>query len=319
MARAIWTGSLNFGLVNVPVALYAATKDKSIHFNQFEEGTPDRIRYRKVNERTGEEVESSRIVRGIDVGGGEYVILSDAELAAAEPERTRNIEITDFVDLDDIDPVYYRSTYYLGPQGEPATRAYGLLRAAMGEANKVAIATLVMRGKEYLVAVRPSDEVLALETMYFADEVRSPADEVPNLPGQDTFTDKELATAQLLIDAMASDWDPARYHDTYRDQLDRLVEEKRQGHEIVTELPPQKPAGVIDLMAALQASVKATRAERGADRPAGQTTGGTTARAKAATKAPAAKKSAAKRAPAKKSAAKATKATPTRATRRKAS
>src|SRR5271166_1941814 len=165
MARAIWTGSLSFGLVNVPVALYAATRDKTIHFNQFEEGTSDRIRYRKVNERTGEEVDSAHIVRGVDVGGGEYVVLSDEELAAAEPERSRNIEITDFVDLDDIDPVAYRSTYYVGPQGDVATKAYGLLRQAMNESNKVGVATLVMRGKEYLVAVRPSDDVLALETM----------------------------------------------------------------------------------------------------------------------------------------------------------
>ena len=145
MPRAIWKGSLNFGLVNVPVGLYTATKDKTVHFNQFESGTSDRIRYKKVNERTGEEVRAEDIVKGIDLGGGEYVILSDEELAAAEPQKSRLVEITDFVDLDQIDPVYFRSTYYLAPEGEAAKKAYALLRQIMQSANKVAIGSLVMR------------------------------------------------------------------------------------------------------------------------------------------------------------------------------
>ena len=145
-------------------------------------GTSDRIRYKKVNERTGKEVEPGKIVKGFDLGGGEYVILTDDELAAAEPERSRLIEITDFVDLDEIDPVYYRSTYYLAPEGEAAGKAYALLRQVMRESNKVAIGTLVMRNKEYPVAIRPDDEVLKLETMYFSDEIRSPTKELPDLP-----------------------------------------------------------------------------------------------------------------------------------------
>jgi len=318
MARPIWTGSLSFGLVSLPISLFPATKDKSIHFNQFEEGTSDRIRYRKVNERTGEEVDNARIVKGVDVGGGEYVILSDEELAAAEPERSRNIEITDFVDLDDIDPVYYRTTYYLAPQGEPATKAYALLRKAMAESNKVAVATLVMRGKEYLVAVRPEEDTLALETMYFADEVRSPKDEVGELPEKDSFSTKELSTAQLLIDAMTTAWDPEQYHDTHRARVEELIEQKHQGHVIVTELPPPKETGVIDLMAALQASVQATKRER---ERAGSRAEKHTAKAPAArAKTPA--KSVTKRAtPAKKAAPakKATKAPAARAPRRKAS
>ena len=160
MARTIWKGALSFGLVNVPVGLYPATQDKNIHFNQLEAGTSDRIRYRKVNERTGQEVESSKIVKGFDLGGGEYVILSDDELAAAEPQKSRLIEITDFVDLEEIDPIYFRSTYYLAPEGEAASKAYGLLRQVMSNANKVAIGTLVMRNKEYPVAIRPGTEVL---------------------------------------------------------------------------------------------------------------------------------------------------------------
>ena len=133
MARTIWKGSLSFGLVNVPVGLYPATQDKSIHFNQFEKGTSDRIRYKKVNERTGKEVESADIVKGFDTGGGEYVMLSDEELAAAEPERSRQIEITDFVDLDEIDPVFYRTTYYLAPEGKGTDKPYALL--AQGHAR----------------------------------------------------------------------------------------------------------------------------------------------------------------------------------------
>jgi DNA end-binding protein Ku len=163
MARTIWKGSLSFGLVNVPIGVYPATRDKSIHFNQFERGTSDRIRYKKVNERTGDEVEAANIVKGVDLGGGEYVILDEDELAAAEPERSRYIEITDFVSLSEIDPVYFNTTYYLAPEGETAGKAYALLRQAMQDSGKVAIATFVMRNKEYLVAIRPEADVLALD------------------------------------------------------------------------------------------------------------------------------------------------------------
>ena len=191
MPRSIWKGALNFGLVNVPVGLYSATQDKTIHFNQFEEGTSDRIRYKKVNERTGKEVPAGKIVKGFDLGGGEYVILTDEELESAEPKKSHLIEITDFVDLDQIDPVYYRSTYYLAPEGEAANKAYALLRQVMRAANKVAIGTVVMRNKEYPVAIRPDDDVLALETMYFADEIRSPTKDLPELPAADEVTDRE--------------------------------------------------------------------------------------------------------------------------------
>jgi DNA end-binding protein Ku len=249
MARTIWKGSLSFGLVNVPIGVYPATQDKSIHFNQFERGTSDRIRYKKVNERTGNEVESANIVKGVDLGGGEYVILNEDELAAAEPERSRYIEITDFVSLNEIDPVYFNTTYYLAPEGETAGKAYALLRQAMQDSGKVAIATFVMRNKEYLVAIRPEADVLALETMYFADEVRSPVKELPNLPN---------------IESMEGSWDPARYHDTHRQKVEALIEEKRQGRTIVATAA--EPASkVVDLMAALSASIKA---QSGAGKPA---------------------------------------------------
>ncbi len=254
--RTIWKGALSFGLVNIPVGVYPATSDKSIHFNQFEEGTSDRIRYKKVNERTGQEVPQDRIVRGFDLGGGEYVVLTDEELEAAEPKKSRQVEITDFVDQADIDPVYFRSSYYLAPEGAGADKAYALLRQAMADAGKVAVATLVMRNKEYLVAIRPDEEALALHTMYFADEVRSPDREL-QLPDTDDVSDRELSMAQLLIESMESEWDPARYHDTHREKVEALVEEKRSGHEIVVPAAPEPAAKVVDLMEALNASIAA--------------------------------------------------------------
>ena len=303
--RTIWKGALSFGLVNIPVGLYPATSDKSIHFNQFEEGTSDRIRYKKVNERTGEEVPQDRIVKGYDLGGGEYVILTEEELESAEPKKSRQIEISDFVGLVDIDPVFFRSSYYLAPEGAGADKAYALLRQAMAEAGRVAIATLVMRNKEYLVAIRPEDDALALHTMYFSDEVRNPDREL-ELPETGDVTERELSMAQLLIESMESDWDPERFHDTHREKVEALIEEKRQGHEIVLQEGPEPAAKVVDLMEALNASIAAA-AHSGSE-------------GKSAKRAQATKASAKRAAPAKK-AAKAAKAParPKTAARRKAS
>jgi len=263
MPRSVWKGALNFGLVNVPVGLYSATQDKTIHFNQFEEGTSDRIRYKKVNERTGKEVPAGRIVKGFDLGGGEYVLLSDDELEAAEPTKSHLIEITDFVDLDRIDPIYFRSTYYLAPEGEAANKAYALLRQVMRNAGKVAIGTVVMRNKEYTVAIRPDDRVLKLETMYFSDEIRSPDRELPDLPDADEVTDRELQMAGLLLESMESDWDPSRYHDTHREKVEGIIESKRQGNEIVTGVE-SAPAStkVVDLMDVLSASIDSVKATK---------------------------------------------------------
>jgi DNA end-binding protein Ku len=272
MARTIWKGSLNFGLVNVPVGLYPATAEKTVRFNQFEAGTADRIRYKKVNERTGDEVATADIVRGVDLGGGEYVLLSDEELAAAEPVRSRLIELTDFVAMADIDPVYFRSTYYLAPEGEAAEKAYALLRSVMADAHKVAIGTLVMRNKEYPVAIRPGEEgVLVLQTLYFPDEIRQPDQELPGLPEAVALSAKETAMAELLVQSMENDWDPARYEDTHRQKVQALIEAKRQGHEIVTEAPaPAAP--VVDLMEALTASIDEARAKGKATSATGKAT-----------------------------------------------
>ncbi len=255
--RTIWKGALSFGLVNIPVGLYPATSDKSIHFNQFEDGTSDRIRYKKVNERTGDEVANDDIVRGFDLGGGEYVILTEEELESAEPKKSRQIEISDFVSQPDIDPVYFRASYYLAPEGAGADKAYALLRKAMADADRIGIATMVMRNKEYLVAIRPEEDTLALHTMYFSDEVRVPGKELPELPHEGDVSDRELSMAQLLIESMESDWDPDRYHDTHREKVEALIEEKRQGHEIVIQEPAEPAAKVVDLMEALNASIKA--------------------------------------------------------------
>ncbi len=288
--RTIWKGALSFGLVNIPVGVYPATSDKSIHFNQFQEGTSDRIRYKKVNERTGEEVTNDEIAWGFDLGGGEYVILTDEELESAEPKKSRQIDISDFVSQTDIDPVFFRSSYYLAPEGAGADKAYALLRRAMADSGRIGIATMVMRNKEYLVAIRPEDDALAMHTMYFSDEVRSPGNELPELPDVDEVSERELSMAELLIESMESDWDPERYHDTHREKVEALIEEKRQGHEIVIQEQAEPAAKVVDLMEALNASIKA------AAKPGAKTSraAAPAKRASASGSAPAKKKAAAK-------------------------
>ncbi len=262
MARAIWTGSLSFGLVNVPVGLYSATEDKTVHFNQFEAGTSDRIRYKRVNERTGQEVEYKKIVKGYEVGDGNFVMITDEELEAVEPGRSRTIEITDFVDLDEIDPIYFQKTYYLAPQGEGADHAYTLLRAAMAATNKAGVAMFVMRGKQYLVTVRADKEALVLETMFFADEIREPRSSIENLPAARAASGRELTVAKQLIDSMATPWQPDNYRDTYREQVEDLIDRKRGGEEIIAEGAPPQETNVVDLMEALRRSVDNARGRR---------------------------------------------------------
>jgi DNA end-binding protein Ku len=256
MPRPIWKGSLTFGLVNVPVALYPATADKTLHFHQVEDGTSDRIRYKKVNERTGKEVPAERIVKAMDMGSGEYVIVSDEELADAEPEKSRTIDLEGFVDLAEIDPIYFRTTYFLAPQNDAAAKAYALLREAMESAGKIGVASFVMRNKEYLVAIRPEADVLALETLYFADEIRDPVAELPHVSDDANVTPKERAMAQSLIESLAETWNPADYHDSYREHVATLLQEKQAGHESIPHAEPERGGNVIDLLEALQASVK---------------------------------------------------------------
>lgn len=254
MARSIWSGFLSFGLVSVPVGLYPATADQTVHFNQLHKGTSHRIRYKKVDEVTGEEVPTADIVSGYDLGGGEYVVVTRDELKEAAPGKSETIEISDFVDLDEIDPVFFRTTYYLAPRGKGADRAYALLRQAMEETGKVGIATMVLRDKEHLVAVRPGSDVLILETMYFGDEIRTPSEELDTLPEDATFQGRELDVAKKLVESLTVPWQPDDFHNTYRDRVMNLIERKREGEAVVFEAERPK-SNVVDLMAALEGSL----------------------------------------------------------------
>ena len=268
MARAIWTGSVAFGLVNVPVALYSATEDKTVHFNQFQAGTSDRIRYKRVNERTGREVTLDRIARGHEVGKGDYVLITDEELEAVEPGRSRTIDISDFVELAEIDPIYFQKTYYLAPQGEgAAARAYALLHRVIADTGKAGIATFVLHGRQYLVVLRARGDVLALQTMYFADEVRDPQEVLgSSLPGG-KLAARELTIAKQLIESMTTTWNPEEYRDSYRERVEDLVARKRRGEEIVREGEAAGEGEVTDLMEALRRSAEQMKGRRPAKQP----------------------------------------------------
>ncbi len=261
MARSIWTGSLSFGLVNIPVGLYSAVEEKTIRFHQLERGTSDRIRYKRVNERTEREVEYENIVKGYEISDDQYVVLSPKELEAVEPSGSRNVEIEDFVDQAEIDPIHYERTYYLAPRNEAAMKPYALLREAMRQAGKVGIASFVMRGKEHLAAIRVDGdgEVIALETMYFADEIRDPRKELDLLPDGEEPRERELAMAVSLIESMSAPFEPERYHDRYRERVMDLIEKKRKGEEVVVGRQPKRDTNVVDLMEALRKSVEKVR------------------------------------------------------------
>jgi DNA end-binding protein Ku len=229
-----------------------------VEFNQFEKGTGERIRYKRVAEGSGKEVEYGDIVKGHEVEDGTYVIVTPEELAAVEPTKSRTIDIEDFVDLDEIDPIYWNSTYYLGPKEEVgAEKPYALLLKAMKETGKVAIARFVMRDKQYLATIRPVGNLLGLSTMYFADEVRG-ADDVANAPVKTKVTDRELTMAEQLIESLSSEWDPDKYEDTYQERVLELIKRKAKGEDIVVESEQEAPA-VADLMEALKASVEASK------------------------------------------------------------
>lgn len=262
MARAIWSGVLTFGLVSVPVQLFTATEDHAVHFHQFQRGTSDRVRYQRVNEHTGEEVGYGDIVKGYDLGGGDYVIVEPEELDEIAPGKSQVIDIRGFVDLDQVEPVYFDRTYYLAPKGEEYTKVYQLLRTALAQENKTGIATFVMRGKQYLVALRTQGDILILHTLHWADEVRDPHQELPVLPERKDVRGREVDTARQLIGAMSIDWRPEDYHDTYEERVHELVDAKAKGRRIVTEEGPPEATNVIDLMDALQRSVEQARTGR---------------------------------------------------------
>ncbi|HEX6117286.1 MAG TPA: Ku protein [Solirubrobacterales bacterium] len=287
MPRAIWSGSISFGLLNVPVKLYSAVSKKSVSFRELREGDGSRIRHKRVAEEDGEEVPYEKIVKGYEITPDNYVIMSRDELAEIDPEKTRAIEIKDFVDLDEIDPIYFDHPYYLGPD-KGAERAYQLLVKAMEDQRKVAIARFVLRNKENLAAIRPMDGALTMATMRFHDEVVSPDDLDDVLPEKQAKIEKrELDMAKQLIESLSTDFEAEKYEDEYRDKLLSLIERKAKGEDIVsapTEEPT--PTKAPDLMAALEESLAAVGGEE-----LGKGSGSKASKSKSSPSKPAAKKS----------------------------
>ena len=257
MPRSIWSGAISFGLVNVPVKVYSAVSPKTVRFHQLNEKTGNRIQQKRVDSGTGEEVAYEDLVKGFELTKDRYVVISPDELASIAPEKSRTIDIEDFVDISEIDPVYYDHPYWLAPD-KGASKAYALLVQAMKESGKVAIAKVVLRNKEHLVALRPSGEGLMMETMVFHDEV-VPADDIDELDGarEQQANDREVAMAKQLIDSLTSEFEPERYRDEYREKVLDLVERKAEGQEIAIQPEAPQPAKVPDLMAALEASLAA--------------------------------------------------------------
>lgn len=263
MARSVWTGSISFGLVNVGVKAYTAVRDHDVHFNQLEKGTGARIRYEKVSAESGKEVDADDIEMGYEVSDGRYVTFSRDELDELQPDSTRTIDVSDFVALADVDPIYYERTYWLAPSDDASAKAYQLLLAAMEERERVAIGTVVMRNKQYLTAIRPLDGALAMSTMRFADEVVS-RDKIDDLPSRRSKPDaKALKLATQIVDSLAGDWNPEQYEDTYAEQLRELIKAKGEGKEVAVEAAAPERSNVVDLMAALEASVDAAKTARG--------------------------------------------------------
>jgi DNA end-binding protein Ku len=268
MPRSIWRGAISFGLVNVPVKLYSAVSKKTVRFNQLHDADGQRIEMKRVCSADGEEVAYEHIVKGYEISPDRYVVISSDELEALDPVKTRTIDIEDFVDLEEIDPLYYDHPYYLVPD-TGAAKAYKLLLTALEETNKVAIARVVIRSKEYLTAIRPSNGVLTMETMLFADELVSP-DVIDEVPDEDVkTTERELQMARQLIESLATDFDPSKYRDEYRGRVLDLIERKAEGQEIAVPELPEQPTAVPDLMAALEASLTEAK-QRKAPTPNGR-------------------------------------------------
>ncbi len=260
MARAIWSGTISFGLLNVPVSMFSAVARRNIALREIRESDSARIKHRRVAEGTDEEVPYENIVKAYELSPGQYVPLSKDEMAALAPEKTRAIDVQDFVDIEEIDPMYFDSPYYLGP-ADGAEKAYSLLASAMESSGKAAIARFVFRNKEHLSAIRASDGVLTLTTMRFHDEVVPPSDLDDALPDKKPkVARKEQQMAEQLIDSLSTEFEPNSYRDEYREQLLALIERKAEGKEIVApEAEEPKATKAPDLMAALEESIAAVK------------------------------------------------------------
>ncbi len=301
----MWTGAISFGMVTVPVKLYSALNRKSVRFHQLSGKTGVRIAQKRVDPQSGEEVAYQDVVKGFEIAPDRYVVIEPGELETLQPKKTKTIEIEDFVELSQIDPVFYDHPYYLAP-GPGGAKPYRLLLEAMSETGKVAIARVVIRQKEQLVALRPMGDALGMATMIFADEILAPdrLDEIAEAAEVKT-TKRELDIAKQLVDSLAGDFEPEKYSDTYREEVLALIERKAQGEEIAVQPAAEEVAAPApDLMSALKASLEAVRAREGDEapkkrkKPAAKTPASKPA-GKAAAKKPAAKKAAAKKSTAK--------------------
>jgi DNA end-binding protein Ku len=260
MARPLWKGALSFGLVSVPVELVSAVRRQEIRFHELHDKDHMRLRQRMVCPADGEEVTGEHTVRGYEIAPDQYVLLEPGEVEALAPESSPNMVISDFVPLEQVDPIYFDRPYYLRP-GSGAERTYRLLAEAMAEAGRAGIAKLIMHRREYLVALRPVGEVLQLEILRFADEIL--AAELPEAPKQG-ISDKERRVAEQLISALAADFDPSAYHDEYRKRVHELLEKKAKGEVVTPPAPAVEEEGeVIDLLSALEASLSQARAKQG--------------------------------------------------------
>ena len=261
MARPVWSGTISFGLVAIPVKLFHAVRRQSVSFNQLDDRNMARIRYRKVNAETGEGVGDDHIVKGYEIAKGRYVIVDPDELEPFMPVANKSVDLEEFVDLADIDPVYFDTAYHLAPDGPP--KPYVLLARAMEASGKVAIGRFVMRNKQYTAAIRAEDGRLVMSTLAYADEVIDPSD-IEELQGLDSIevNDKEVAMAESLVASLAADFEPGKYRDEYREEVMALIQMKADGEEFeMPDTAAEKPK-VVDIMAALEASVAAAKEAR---------------------------------------------------------
>ena len=261
MARSLWSGTISFGLVSVPVKLYAAVSQKDISFHQIDAKSGSRIRYKRVSEKTGREVPYEQITKGYELDDDRYVLLDPKELEELDPERTHTIDIEDFVDLTEIDPIYFEHTYWVAPDKGGDT-AYELLRRSMDDEGKIAIGRVVIRTKEYLAAIRPYGKGLALHTMLYPDEIVATSS-LPKASGA-RVGERELRMAKQLIDSLATEFDPEKYHDTYRRRVLDLIKKKSKGETIRVEEVAEETPKVVDLLEALKASVEKTGGRKSA-------------------------------------------------------
>ena len=260
MAHQVWRGSIAFGLVNVGVRAFSAVTDHKVRFHQIDRATGSRIGYEKVAKATGEPVAKEDIDLGYELDSGEYVTFRKEEIDELKPSSTRSVEISEFVDLASIDPVYYERTYWLQPADETAARAYRLLTEAMESEQRVGIGRVVMRNTEYLAAIRPLDGALAMSTMRFADEVLA-RDEAITLPATPAPEEREIKLAVQIIESLTTEWDPDAHHDQYTEELRAMIEERAAGKQVISvpESAAEPEGRVVDLMQALEQSVEAAK------------------------------------------------------------